>query len=124
MTQGSMSFRISGGPEMKAKLRAMESAVKGGTQQALLTAVMPTVNRAKELAPYRTGTLRRSIGSEPGPGKFEVTIGTDVEYAPYLEFGTSRMSPRPYLRPAIEETLPSIGESLARALAAIIGDAT
>lgn len=115
-----MAFRISGGPEMVAKLRSIDKAINGAAQQALLTAVMPTVNRAKELAPYRTGTLRRSIASEPGPGKMEVTIGTDVEYAPYLEFGTSRMSPRPYLRPAIEETLPEIGNHLAKAIEAII----
>lgn len=29
-------------------------------------------------------------------------VGTDVEYSVYVEFGTSRMSAQPYLRPAIE----------------------
>ncbi len=30
---------------------------------------------------------------------FFVTIGTNVKYAPYLEFGTRKMLPRPFLRP-------------------------
>lgn len=33
----------------------------------------------------------------------EVYIGTNVEYASYVEFGTSKMKARPYLRPAIED---------------------
>jgi len=33
---------------------------------------------------------------------FTVTVGTNVEYAPYLEFGTSKMSARPFIRPTFE----------------------
>lgn len=32
----------------------------------------------------------------------EVRIGTDVEYAPYLEYGTYKTVQRPYLRPALD----------------------
>jgi HK97 gp10 family phage protein len=30
-----------------------------------------------------------------------VRVGTNVEYAAPLEFGTTRMAPRPFMRPAI-----------------------
>lgn len=30
-------------------------------------------------------------------------VGSDVEYAAYVEFGTSKMAAQPYLRPALEE---------------------
>ena len=33
----------------------------------------------------------------------DVYIGTNVEYAPYVELGTSRSKPKPYLKPAAEE---------------------
>ena len=32
----------------------------------------------------------------------EVYVGSHVEYATYVEFGTSRMSAQPYLRPALD----------------------
>lgn len=47
-----------------------------------------------------TGRLRSSIASDLK--KNSVKIGTNVEYAKWLEFGTSRMEARPFLRPALE----------------------
>lgn len=35
--------------------------------------------------------------------QFRWRVGTNVEYALYLEFGTRRMAPRPFLRPAAEK---------------------
>ena len=32
----------------------------------------------------------------------EAYVGTNLEYAPYQEFGTRTMTPQPYLRPAID----------------------
>lgn len=32
-------------------------------------------------------------------------VGTDVEYAVYLEFGTSEMPPYPFARPAVEDVM-------------------
>lgn len=47
-----------------------------------------------------TGRLRNSI-SHASDGK-AAYIGTNVEYAPYVELGTSRgMKPRPYLKQAV-----------------------
>ena len=45
-----------------------------------------------------TGRLRNSISHEV-VGDTAV-IGTNVEYASYVELGTSKMKARPYLRPA------------------------
>ena len=56
---------------------------------------------AKQICPVDTGNLRNSITHEQIDEKTEV-IGTTVEYAPYVELGTARMKPRPYLRPAAE----------------------
>lgn len=56
---------------------------------------------SKPESPYykRTGRLRNSITNTHD--KNTVYIGTNVEYAPYVEFGTKRVSARPYLKPAI-----------------------
>lgn len=73
-----------------AKLRAME--IIG----------MKAEKYAKALCPVDTGNLRNSI-SHRVVGTDEVHIGTNVEYAPYVELGTSRMHARPFLRPAVTD---------------------
>lgn len=59
--------------------------------------------QAKIYCPVDTGRLRNSIShatEEDG-----MVIGTNVEYAPYVELGTSRMDPQPFLAPAIENNM-------------------
>lgn len=54
---------------------------------------------AKRLCPVDTGRLRNSI-THTDDGEAEY-IGTNVEYAPYVELGTSRTRAQPYLKPAV-----------------------
>jgi HK97 gp10 family phage protein len=58
--------------------------------------------RAKQLCPVDTGRLRSSISTAIIVDGRSISgiVGTNVEYAPYVEFGTSRMEAQPYLRPA------------------------
>ena len=50
------------------------------------------------------GTLRQSISvQEISPGYRRV--GTSILYAPYLEYGTRHIKPRPFMRPALEATV-------------------
>lgn len=53
---------------------------------------------------YRGGRLRSSITNEIGtdPDGLVAVIGTNVEYAPYVELGTSKMAAQPFLLPALE----------------------
>lgn len=56
---------------------------------------------AKDMTPVRTGNLRDSINNRPA-GTHSQEIGTKVEYAGFVELGTSKMRAQPYLRPAAE----------------------
>lgn len=58
---------------------------------------------AKRACPVDTGNLRNSITHEVDAAEKAVYIGTNVEYAPYVELGTSRQKAQPYLRPAATE---------------------
>ena len=55
-------------------------------EQALNKACLIVENEAKKLCPVDTGQLRSSITHEVA--EKEGRVGTNVEYAPYVEYGT------------------------------------
>ena len=64
-------------------------------------AVATAIERqATALTPVDTGNLRGSITAQED-GQSAI-VGTNVEYAPYVEYGTFKSSPQPYMRPAID----------------------
>ena len=63
-----------------------------------------------ELAPVDTGRLRDSITHEVDESEEAVYIGTNVEYAAYQEYGTSRMKAHPFLKPGIMNNLETYKE--------------
>lgn len=60
-------------------------------------------NYAAKKCPVDTGNLRGSITYEVDAADNAVYIGTNVEYAPYVELGTSHQKAQPFLRPAASE---------------------
>ena len=72
------------------KVNSLEIKLKNlskiNIQKPLEQACLLVENQAKENAPVQTGYLRRSITHEINGN--EGIIGTNVEYAPYVEFGT------------------------------------
>ena len=70
---------------------------------------------AKHMAPYKTGNLLSSISTSitDVASLVEAVIGPTAEYGAFVEFGTSRQSPQPYLGPAADNRLPSLEDALA-----------
>jgi hypothetical protein len=68
---------------------------------------------ARFAAPVDTGNLAQSITPEgpfvTGPGKAEGFVGTNVEYAPYVEFGTRFGRAQPFLGPALAKARRRFG---------------
>lgn len=73
--------------------------------KAVVATALQVESQAKETVPVLTGNLRRSLSVQP-LDPFHVLVGTDVEYAPYVEYGTHRMAAQPYLTPAVELARP------------------
>lgn len=59
-------------------------------------------NYATLLCPVDTGRLRASISNDINEAELYAYIGTNVEYAKYVEEGTSRTAAQPFLKPAVE----------------------
>jgi len=102
-----LSVNIIGTQKIQNKLSSKISDTK--LEQILDIAAMMVERDAKRLCPVDTGRLRASIDIQK-PQSLVRSIGTSVEYAPYQEFGTSRIRPQPYLRPALEQNKYKIME--------------
>lgn len=63
---------------------------------------------AKLRCPIDTGNLRGSINHKVDKKELSVRIGTQVEYAPWIELGTNKMSAHPFLVPALYESKTEI----------------
>jgi HK97 gp10 family phage protein len=63
---------------------------------------------AKLRTPVDTGNLRSSLDHKVDESKKAVHIGTNVEYAAFVEKGTRYQKEQPYLTPAVEENIDKI----------------
>lgn len=80
-------------------LEAAEAAIARALERIGLRAE----RMAKTYCPVDTGRLRSSISHTTTDDS--AIIGTNVEYAPYVELGTSKRKAKPYLAPAIQNHL-------------------
>ena len=100
--------------------------------EALMQACVYVQDSAKEHCPVDSGQLRNSITYEVDEDSLVGQVGTNVEYAPYVEMGTGiyaeggrqtpwcymgrdgqfhwtqGQQPQPFLEPAMEENLENI----------------
>lgn len=80
--------------------KAVQQGIEAAIAHALETIGLMAEGYAAHLCPVDTGNLRASITHEVDATEKVAYIGTNVEYAPYVELGTSRQKAQPYLRPA------------------------
>lgn len=92
------------GIEVRKTSRAEElkQQVLDVTETALTAIGMKAEDYAKLKCPVDTGNLRNSITFSASVEEKVVYLGTNVEYAPYVEMGTSRSKAQPFIKPAIE----------------------
>lgn len=116
---------------------AIEKALPEAFEKALTKGCLIVERKAKENAPVSTGTLRSSITHEVDRTKQEGIIGTNLEYAPYVEIGTGIYSskgdgrqdpwcyvtadgsfhwtqgsqPHPFLKPALDDSKSEIEQA-------------
>jgi len=76
----------------------------GAVRAAVAKAAYDTEADAKTLCPVDTGALRGSIKTQVEGMSAKVTAS--MEYAGYVEFGTYKMAPRAYMRPAADINEP------------------
>ena len=90
------------------------------------------VEEARRLVPYDTGATYDSIVSKhgeqsgtfgfrvPGSRVWWVEVGAQTFYAPFLEFGTINMTPRPFIGPAYDVMTAALIGSVRAILGAVL----
>tara|TARA_R100000501_G_C2546675_1_gene63127 strand:+ start:161 stop:550 length:390 start_codon:yes stop_codon:yes gene_type:complete len=99
------SLKVLGLDKLNKKLNSKNTLGKPLSEQIGLTTAQLEAG-VKKATPVVTGRLRGSIFSEINPHKS--VVGTNVFYAPFVEFGTSRMDAR-YVVSGNERVIGDIG---------------
>jgi HK97 gp10 family phage protein len=111
--------------EMKRQAAALKLAfaeagkdIATALERGILAASIFVEGDAKKRVPVDTGLLRASLGHRVTIKGNEVVgqVGTSVEYGPYIEFGTTKREPRPFLTPALTENKTTINQIIVREL--------
>lgn len=71
------------------------------------------VGETQVRTPVDTSLLKGSYDHRVSRQEKSVSIGTNVEYGPYVEMGTRRMRAQPHLRPAAENNMERIKQLIA-----------
>ena len=116
------SFRLEGARELEKALEQLPKAVaKTVLKKAAIKALAPVLAAAEANASSKVGRVtgrfagsfkittnlskrqKREARRKGGLGNVDVYVGSDDPKAHLIEFGTSKMGPRPILRPAWDE---------------------
>jgi HK97 gp10 family phage protein len=78
-------------------------------------ATLDAVAESKENAPVDTGAHKASIYWDH-PGKASYRIIAPMDYAAYIELGTSKKAAQPHMIPAADRAINAASEAMARAI--------
>lgn len=87
------------------KDKLVEAAMKAVALEMEKNAILEVTHAVYESPPaksgyIRTGNLRNGITHDSD--ETSAAVGTNIEYAPYVEYGTSKYpTPRPFIKPAL-----------------------
>ena len=99
-------------PQFVAELTASTVDVVKEASEVVRAAGFETQRLARDYVPVDTGNLKASItvghpdGGPTLPGHLAVQVGPTADYGHYVEFGTSRIGPRPYVNKAADQVEP------------------
>ena len=101
-----VSIHIDGADAAAYMLGDISAKIQEGIAKGVSSAGDLVTAAAKANCPVRTGHLRTTIEKNASGNTCEV--GTNCEYAGYLEFGTYKMAAQPYMVPALLENTGEI----------------
>lgn len=118
-----MKFKIE--TNMEAFLRELsgnsESALNAASQELINTAYDVEAAAKENIKINETVDTGRLLGSiktkhKKSNGLVEASVGTNVEYANYIEYGTKKMGAKPFLNPAFDSKTEGLDQRIRQAI--------
>lgn len=120
-------IELEGVDEILNKLQQIGNNISRLENKALKNAAQPVLDDAKSSNAFndRSGNLRKNLkisSIKSKEGMKYVLVGIDksdnskIYYGKFLEFGTSKMSARPFMQPAYEKNKDNIQKNIAETL--------
>ena len=106
-----MAFDFDDVRKVTADLSNAGPEIKRRGSQALRKTLLDTKRSAQNRAPVDTGKLKGSIGITL-LGGISGEVGPTANYGYWVEMGTSRMAPQPYMGPAPDQHTPAFEQAM------------
>jgi len=121
------NIELIGVDEILSKLQQMGTNISRLENKALKNAAEPVLSDAKATSAFddRSGSLRKGLkisNVKNKEGIKHILVGIDkgdnskIFYGKFIEFGTSKMSARPFLQPAYEKNKDNIKRTISETL--------
>jgi len=111
-------MKITSNVTTNIRSKQVADQVKKATNKSLKNVVVDIANDAIKGSPVLTGTNRRSIKYEVGPGgeiaknEGEGAIYSTSGYGGFLETGTVKRSATPYFKPALDRNIHKLPQGI------------
>lgn len=107
-----ITVKFEGEEELKKTIKLLEKKAPEKLKEAVIKSAIYVEGEAKRTTAWKnvTGNLRAKITHEikSSGSKHIGKVGTNVFYGKHLEFGTKKMSARPWLLPALLQSISTI----------------
>ena len=102
---------MSGLEEIFSNMAVFHEDIGKNAGAAIQNAGIVCLDSTEQRCPVRTGRLRASY-QYTKVSDTECTVGSDVPYAPPVEFGTHKMSAQPHLFPGFQDGIQAFRDAI------------
>lgn len=111
-----IDVQMQGVAEAMKKIKDYEVEKLDEVKEIVAASAVTIESNAIARTPVDTGNLKGSINTRIYDDGLSASIGTPIEYAPYVEYGTRRAKAQPFLFPSFEAEIPRYLADIKKAL--------
>lgn len=91
--------------QLALQLAAVGPVAEAAARAIIRTGANASYSGSRDIVPVLTGHLRSTIYMREDRDGLGWETGADADYASYIENGTSRMAPQPFILPPFEQAV-------------------